>query len=103
MERTEPKYYSYNNDFAQNYGIILSVLMGRIIYEMKLNLPQKEFIFDERKAAHIYTDEIYGEIDALRAYGLIEYQALENDRYLVRVTKKGILAYIFNCFDYKGE
>lgn len=100
MERTEPKYYSYNIDFAQRRGIISSVLMGRLIYEMRLNLPKNKFTFDLDNACRIYTDEIQKEMEYLKECHLIKYDILNDNRYLVSVTRYGVFEYIYNCFDY---
>lgn len=100
MINEEPKYFSYNIDFAKRRGIIASVLMGRLIYEMKLNLPNNEFVFDLANACRIYTDEIQNEMEYLKKCHLIAYEILNNNKYIVSITKYGIFEYVYNCFDY---
>lgn len=95
-KKNKPEYYGYNISFAKKRGIVASVLMGRIVYEMKIALPKKNFVFDMSKAVDVYTEEIRGQLESLENAGLIEFTELENDCYYMTVTPLGVREFICN-------
>lgn len=100
----KPKFYSYNIDFAKKRGIILSVLMGRIIYEMKVAAPESIIIFNLEKATEVYTEELYDAFWELEKLGLISIVGPIGEgtfEYRIKVTNKGIYEFVYNMFDYE--
>ena len=103
MSKKKPQYYGYNIDFAKRYGIIASVLMGRIWYEMKMTAPNKSFVFDMDKASSVYTDEIREELPNLERLGLIKVTDLRSNSYNITVTQKGIYEFVYNIYDHERK
>ena len=103
MIKKKPQYYGYNIDFAKHYGIIASVLMGRIWYEMKMTSHNKSFVFDMDKVSDIYTDEIRKELPTLERLGLIQVTVLRSNSYNISVTQKGIYEFVYNIYDHEKK